>query len=194
MPAEFGPSRTNGDVLAGPRRPVRRPDAPGRGRPRPGGAGDRRLRTGVDDRPSRTRRAARRPSCAAEGRHRRAAHRRFVVPRQGPIYVVDALDRVAIDWMFNGWGDEVQHRGIRTISLRRGGPTTPGTRAGGSPMVLEGGSITVDGEGTLITTIQCLMHPNRNPDLHQARHRGTTGRLARRDDCDLAAVRTRRRR
>ncbi len=40
-------------------------------------------------------------------------------------------------------------------------------------MVLEGGSITVDGEGTLVTTTQCLMHPNRNPDADQARDRGS---------------------
>ena len=40
-----------------------------------------------------------------------------------------------------------------------------GDRVVEAPMVLEGGSILADGDGTLLTTEQCLLHPNRNPEL-----------------------------
>lgn len=37
-----------------------------------------------------------------------------------------------------------------------------------APLVLEGGSIHCDGQGTIITTAECLLNPNRNPDLKKA--------------------------
>ena len=85
----------------------------------------------------------------------------------GPIYVIDVDaegERVATDWTFNGWGTKCSPWDQDDLVARRwaersGDPTRR------IHMVLEGGSLTVDGEGTLITTIQCLMHPNRNPDL-----------------------------
>ena len=37
-----------------------------------------------------------------------------------------------------------------------------------APLVMEGGSFHVDGQGTLVTTEQCLLHPNRNPELSRS--------------------------
>jgi agmatine deiminase len=51
-----------------------------------------------------------------------------------------------------------------------------------APLVLEGGSIVIDGEGRIVTTEQCLLNPNRNPDLDRhgieealAAHLGASG-------------------
>lgn len=83
----------------------------------------------------------------------------------GPQVVFDeAGQRAAVDFRFNSWGEKVlpydqdaaisrrvlQHMDIDRIA---------------SEMVLEGGSITVDGEGTLITTEQCLLNHNRNSEM-----------------------------
>ncbi len=87
----------------------------------------------------------------------------------GPIFVTrDANPQLAvIDWDYNAWGwkyppfdddDDVPTR----IADSLGVPIhTPG-------MVLEGGSIDVNGAGTLLTTKSCLLNPNRNPDLTRA--------------------------
>lgn len=83
----------------------------------------------------------------------------------GPIVVVDdAGERRGVDFVFNSWGERFlpfdKDAAVSAEILSMFGiPRLP------SSMVLEGGSITVDGEGTLITTEQCLLNPNRNPGM-----------------------------
>jgi agmatine deiminase len=94
----------------------------------------------------------------------------------GPIFlqrVVDGRSEEAVlDWEYNSWGGKyppfdndnaipgriASHHGLRHF--------TPG-------LVMEGGSIDVNGAGTLLTTESCLLNPNRNPghtkaDIEQA--------------------------
>ncbi len=83
----------------------------------------------------------------------------------GPIYVEDGdNDRIATDWTFNGWGAKYAPWDQDDLIAGRWAEQA-GHRSKRIPMVLEGGSLTVDGAGTLVTTIQCLMNPNRNPTL-----------------------------
>jgi agmatine deiminase len=83
----------------------------------------------------------------------------------GPIFLVGKGGEVAIaDFGYNAWGgkyppwdldERVPARVAEILGLRR--------FVGG--MILEGGSIDVDGRGTLLTTESCLLNPNRNPRL-----------------------------
>lgn len=82
----------------------------------------------------------------------------------GPIYVVDDGELIATDWTFNGWGDKF-HPYDADASIARRWAETARHPVRTVDMVLEGGAINVDGEGTLVTTEQCLMHPNRNPSM-----------------------------
>lgn len=90
----------------------------------------------------------------------------------GPTFVRNAAGEVrGVDWGFNAWGgfegglywpwmrdDQVASK-ILEIE-RRDRYRTEG-------FVLEGGSIHVDGEGTVITTEECLLNHNRNPHLNR---------------------------
>ncbi|MFF3645272.1 agmatine/peptidylarginine deiminase [Streptomyces sp. NPDC002564] len=82
-----------------------------------------------------------------------------------PLFVLDGDGRRAgVDFRFNAWGGkhhpyDADDR-ISGLLLDR-----LGVERIASDMILEGGSVTVDGEGTLITTEQCLLHPNRNPGM-----------------------------
>lgn len=83
----------------------------------------------------------------------------------GPVFVTDGREGVAgVHWRFNAWGNKYHPcendaalggRMIDALDMRRYD----------GPMILEGGSIAVDGAGTLITTEQCLLNSNRNPNL-----------------------------
>jgi agmatine deiminase len=86
----------------------------------------------------------------------------------GPVFVTDADGRrAAVDFRFNGWGEKyVPYDADDAIAARLCDRLGVPHRT--SPLVLEGGSITVDGAGTLVTTEQCLLDPSRNPALGRA--------------------------
>lgn len=87
----------------------------------------------------------------------------------GPTFLTHPDGRLAmVDWDFNAWGGLKgglyfpwdKDRRIRTkIAEMLGIPRFQ------APAVLEGGAIHVDGEGTLLVTEECLLNPNRNPDM-----------------------------
>ena len=82
----------------------------------------------------------------------------------GPIFVTSPEGEVAmVDFGFNGWGDKQPYQ--KDNDAPRVLSEEFGARRYETGMVLEGGSICVDGEGTLLTTEQCLLNPNRNPSL-----------------------------
>ncbi len=82
----------------------------------------------------------------------------------GPIYVHDGDERVALDWIFNGWGNKFVPYD-NDAKLASAWAASAGHRIKHIEMVLEGGSINVDGAGRLVTTEQCLLHENRNPSM-----------------------------
>jgi agmatine deiminase len=90
----------------------------------------------------------------------------------GPIFVVDDVAapsrRVGVHFDFNAWGDKFEgYENDRAIGGWLAGHV--GSEAVRAPLVLEGGSIAVDGTGVLLTTEECLLNVNRNPALTRDR-------------------------
>ena len=83
-----------------------------------------------------------------------------------PIFVEAAGKVVAARFGFNGWGGKYVLDHDDAVSTRIAALSGHPTEA--HPFVLEGGSVEVDGEGTILTTRQCLLNPNRNPSLDEA--------------------------
>jgi agmatine deiminase len=86
----------------------------------------------------------------------------------GPIYVTNqAGKRQAVDFRFNAWGEKF-YPYTDDAKLVERWTAHAGHERAAFDMVLEGGALAVDGHGTLVTTQQTLMHPNRNPDMTRA--------------------------
>ena len=89
----------------------------------------------------------------------------------GPTFVDSAAggERRGVDWIFNAWGGAPRRPLLAVGARRRGGARGSSSieRADRyrAPFVLEGGAIHVDGEGTVLTTEECLLSPGRNPSL-----------------------------
>ena len=88
----------------------------------------------------------------------------------GPIYLVrdsgEDPQRVIVDWGYNAWGNKYPPHDLDDVVPARIAAESrePLFKPG---IVLEGGSIDVNGRGTLLTTESCLLNPNRNPELNQ---------------------------
>ena len=83
----------------------------------------------------------------------------------GPIFVTDGGGNVAlVHFRFNSWGEKFLPYD-KDASVPEALASHLGVRRYQAPFVLEGGSFFADGEGTLLTTEQCLLNPNRNPSM-----------------------------
>ncbi len=84
---------------------------------------------------------------------------------QGPTFVTnDRYELRGINWLFNAWGELYTPYDQDAVIAQKILEIEDIPRYD-CPMVLEGGAIHVDGEGTCITTEECLLNHNRNPDL-----------------------------
>ncbi len=87
----------------------------------------------------------------------------------GPSFLVNGKGgRRGVDWHFNAWGG--LHGGLyfpwdKDERVARKVLEIEGADRYRAPIVLEGGSIHVDGQGTVMATEECLFNPNRNPEL-----------------------------
>jgi agmatine deiminase len=82
-----------------------------------------------------------------------------------PTFVTDGRGGLAgVDWRFNAYGGIYAEYG-RTANTARRILDLLGARRFAAPLVLEGGAVHTDGDGTILTTTEVVLDPKRNPDL-----------------------------
>src|SRR5437868_6781295 len=82
----------------------------------------------------------------------------------GPPFVVRDDELAVVDWRYNAWGGKYPHWD-RDDAVPARIAALLGVRRFAPGIVLEGGSIDVNGRGTVLTTESCLLNSNRNPGL-----------------------------
>jgi agmatine deiminase len=84
----------------------------------------------------------------------------------GPTFIInDKQQKLAmVNWIFNCWGEKYDDL-LKDKDIPKVINETLQIPCFKPQIVMEGGSIDVNGKGTLLTTEQCLLNPNRNPDL-----------------------------
>jgi len=86
----------------------------------------------------------------------------------GAITLIDSIKPHLLDFCFNGWGNKFPAELDNKINRKLyESQLIQGDYEDHLNFVLEGGSIESDGQGTLLTTAECLLNPNRNPHLNQ---------------------------
>ncbi|HJX70853.1 MAG TPA: agmatine deiminase family protein [Bacteroidales bacterium] len=87
----------------------------------------------------------------------------------GPSFLINPErpdnNKVVVNWEFNAWGSKYPYERDNAISGLIAEKL--GLKAFSPGIVLEGGSVELNGKGTLITTETCMLHPNRNPHLNR---------------------------
>jgi agmatine deiminase len=85
-----------------------------------------------------------------------------------PTFLVDGHGGLAgVDWGFNSYGG-IYEEYARTSNMARRIVDLLGARRFAAPLVLEGGAVHVDGEGTILTTTEVVLDPRRNPGLEKS--------------------------
>ncbi|MEM8873063.1 MAG: agmatine deiminase family protein [Planctomycetota bacterium] len=86
----------------------------------------------------------------------------------GPAFVVNDTEIAVVDWKFNAWGGKYAPWD-RDAGVPKQIAETLGLRRFEAPIVMEGGAVDFDGAGSILTTTDCLLNPNRNGDMPRAK-------------------------
>lgn len=84
----------------------------------------------------------------------------------GPVFIREDERLIALRFRFNGWGGKYIYAGDDTVA--RDIARLAGAEVRDVDLVGEGGAFEFDGDGSVLTTRQCLLNANRNPDLTEA--------------------------